>query len=165
MSLFTIGVESHDGKSFFHDIEANDMHHALAEGESIAGATTREHARNFFLTSVVAMGIPAQEDNDKDFTYIDQDDQTTIDHYGLLVTWRTAKGCMAIDVPKDLVKTVNAASGVKHGMALSKLEKLLSHQFDCTSQQIIKDALGDKYQGTRVDYLTLTRMACRELGY
>lgn len=165
MSLFTIGVESHDGKSFFHDIEANDMHHALTQGESIAGEATREHVRKFFLTSVVAIGIPAQEKGDEDFTYMNQDDQTTIDQQGPLVTWRTAKGCMAIDVPKNLVKIINTASGVKQSVALSKLERLLSPQFDSIPQQIVKDALGERYQGSRIDYLTLTRMACRELGY
>lgn len=165
MNLFTIGVESHDGESLSHDIDASDMQHALSQGTGIASETTRKHGKKFFLTSIVAIGIPTQEEGDDDFTYIDQDDQTTIDQHGPLVTWRTANGRMAVDVPRNLVTIVNNASGVKHSVALRKLERLLTSQFDRTPPQLVKDALGDKYQGTCVDYLMLTRMACRELGY
>ncbi|NOG32869.1 hypothetical protein HLB35_15855 [Halomonas sp. TBZ9] len=83
--------------------------------------------------------------------------------YGELVTYRAARGCLAIDMPLSLVAKVNESMGVKRDIALQTLAGLLVPQLDLVRPKIMQDALGDAYTGKRGDYLTLVTNACNEL--
>lgn len=82
--------------------------------------------------------------------------------YGELVTYRAARGCLAIDMPLALVLEANG-QGVDADIALQTLAGLIAPQVDLTPVSILKAALGSEYTGKRGDYLALVNKACNEL--
>lgn len=83
--------------------------------------------------------------------------------YGELVTYRAARGCLAIDMPLALVRKANG-QGVDTDIALQTLAGLIVPQVDLTPVNILKAALGSEYTGKRGDCLVLAGMAVKELG-
>lgn len=82
--------------------------------------------------------------------------------YGELVTYRTARGCLAIDMPLALVHKANG-QGVDADIALQTLAGLLVPQLDRIPASIMQTALADDYTGKRSDYMTLVAKACNDL--
>jgi len=83
--------------------------------------------------------------------------------YGELVTYRAARGCLAIELPVELVRKANG-QGVDRDIALQTLAGLIVPQVDLTPVNILKAALGSEYTGKRGDCLTLAGMAVKQIG-
>ena len=85
--------------------------------------------------------------------------------YGSLFTWRGARGCIALDLPRELVVLVEHQEGVGRDIALEKLTGLMVPQLERLTPEMLQTALGDEYQGNRSDYVRLVALACSDLTY
>ena len=84
--------------------------------------------------------------------------------HGKLVTWRGAKGCIALDLPIKYVKSIcNADSDEQRYRETYALAKLLLPQLERITPLLMQSALSNQYQANDEDYQRLITLICKEL--
>lgn len=144
-----------------HTVRLNDDLAALIADE--ATRQRKESGDNISKSDVIREALEDYFDTRR-LQRIDDSIEKMEAEYGSLLTWRGARGCIALNLPRELVALIENQDGVGSDIALEKLAGLMVPQMERLTPAMFKAALEHEYQDSRGDYKRLIAVACSELA-